>query len=276
MTLIVRGDRGRIGFLLPADGLTDDEYWSCLPDGVALLAARYLVAGGLSLEELESDTDIGPILDAVELIRQARADVAALADCAGAVVGGLDYERDLVERVEGKLGRPATSTPRAIAASLRALGARRIVLAAPYLDVVVEKFAEFLAGFGIETVGSKAIAYAAETEIAELGPEQWRAVAREVDRPGADAVVLGGGGIRAAAALDGTEGDLGKPVVAAPRRAHLAREPARGSRCDPLGPGAPVRRVRYGVARNRGRRDGPPAVMATFAAESDDSDSFVR
>ena len=216
MTLIVRGDRGRIGFLLPADGLTDDEYWSCLPDGVALLAARYLVAGGLSLEELESDTDIGPILDAVELIRQAQADVAALADCAGAVVGGLDYERDLVERVEGKLGRPATSTPRAIAASLRALGARRIVLAAPYLDVVVEKFAEFLAGFGIETVGSKAIAYAAETEIAELGPEQWRAVAREVDRPGADAVVLGGGGIRAAAALDGTEGDLGKPVVAAP------------------------------------------------------------
>jgi len=47
MTSTMRGSRGRIGFLLPADGLTDDEYWSCLPDGVALLAARYLVAGGL-------------------------------------------------------------------------------------------------------------------------------------------------------------------------------------------------------------------------------------
>ena len=216
MASITRGDRGRIGFLLPADGLTDDEYWSCLPDGVALLAARYLVAGGLSLEELESDTDIGPILDAVELVRQAQADVAALADCAGAVVGGLDYERDLVDRVAAKLGRPATSTPRAIAAALHALGARRIVLAAPYLDVVVEKFADFLAGFGIETLESKAIAFAAETEIAELGPERWRAVAKEVDRTEADAIVLGGGGIRAAAALEGTERDLGKPVVAAP------------------------------------------------------------
>ena len=216
MTSTVRGDRGRIGFLLPADGLTDDEYWSCLPDGVALLAARYLVAGGLSLEELESDTDIGPILDAVDLIRQAQADVAALADCAGAVVGGLDYERDLVDRVAAKLGRPATSTPRAIAAALLALGARRIVLAAPYLDVVVERFADFLAGFGIETLDSKAIAFAAETEIADLGPERWRAVAREVDRPDAEAVVLGGGGIRAAAALEATERDLGKPVVAAP------------------------------------------------------------
>ena len=216
MTSTVRGDRGRIGFLLPADGLTDDEYWSCLPDGVALLAARYLVAGGLSLEELESDTDIGPILDAVDLIRQAQADVAALADCAGAVVGGLDYERDLVDRVAAKLGRPATSTPRAIAAALLALGARRIVLAAPYLDVVVERFADFLAGFGIETLDSKAIAFAAETEIADLGPERWRAVAREVDRPDAEAVVLGGGGIRAAAALEATECDLGKPVVAAP------------------------------------------------------------
>ena len=216
MTAIVRGDRGRIGFLLPADGLTDDEYFGCLPDGVALLAARYPIAGGLSLEELESDTDIEPILDAVDLIRQSRADVAALADCAGAVVGGLGYERDLVDRVAAKLGRPATSTPRAIAAALQALGARRIVLAAPYLDVVVERFAEFLAGFGIETLESKAIAFAAETEIAELGPEQWRAVAREVDRPDADAVVLGGGGIRAAAALQAAENDLGKPVVAAP------------------------------------------------------------
>lgn len=216
MRSIVRGDRGRIGFLLPADGLTDDEYWSCLPDGVALLAARYLVAGGLSLDELESDTDIEPILGAVDLIRQAKADVAALADCAGAVVGGLPYECDLVERVEAKLGRPATSTPRAIAAALQALGARRIVLAAPYLDVVVERFAEFLAGFGIETVASKAIAFAAETEIAELGPEQWREIARDEDRPDADAVVLGGGGIRAAAALDAAERDIGKPVVAAP------------------------------------------------------------
>ena len=216
MTSIVRGDRGRIGFLLPADGLTDDEYWSCLPVGVALLAARYLVAGGLSLEELESDTDIGPILDAVELIRQAEADVAALADCAGAVVGGLDYERNLVDRVAAKLGRPATSTPRAIAAALHALGARRIVLAAPYLDVVVERFAEFLAGFGIETLASRAIAFAAETEIADLGPEHWRAIAKEVDRSDADAVVLGGGGIRAAAALEATEHEIGKPVVAAP------------------------------------------------------------
>ena len=200
MTSMVRGDRGRIGFLLPADGLTDDEYWSCLPDGVALLAARYLVAGGLSLDELESDTDIEPILGAVELIRQAKADVAALADCAGAVVGGLAYERDLVERVEATLGRPATSTPRAIAAALQALGARRIVLAAPYLDVVVERFAEFLAGFGIETVASRAIAFAAETEIAELGPEQWREIARDEDRPDAGAVLLGGGGIRVVAA----------------------------------------------------------------------------
>ncbi len=216
MTATTRGDHGRIGFLLPADGLTDDEYWSCLPDGVALLAARYRVAGGLTLEELESDIEMGPILDAVELIRQARADVAALADCAGAVVGGLDHERDLVDRVEAKLGRPATSTPRAIAAALHALDARRIVLAAPYLEVVVERFAEFLAGFGIETVASRAIAFAAETEIAELGPERWRAIAGEVDRPEADAVVLGGGGIRAAAALEATERDIGKPVVAAP------------------------------------------------------------
>ena len=216
MTTRIRGSRGRIGFLLPADGLTDDEYWSCLPEGVAMLVARYLVAGGLSLEELEADSDLGPILGAVELIRQARADVAALADCAGAVVSGVAYERDLVDRVAAVLGRPATTTPRAIAASLHALGARRIVLAAPYLDVVVERFADFLSSHGIETVHSQAIAYAAETEIADLDPDHWRAVAHEADRPEAEAVVLGGGGIRVAAALKAAEDDLGKPVVAAP------------------------------------------------------------
>ena len=90
---------------------------------------------------------------------------------------------------------------------------------------MVERFADFLAGFGIETAASRAISFAAETEIAELGPEQWRAIAGEVDRSDADAVVLGGGGIRAAAALEATEHDLAKPVVAAPaaRIRHASR-----------------------------------------------------
>lgn len=216
MTSMLRGSRGRIGLVLPADGLTDDEYWSSLPEGVALLVARYLVAGGLSLAELEEDTDLSPILGALDLIRMARADVAALADCAGAIVGGVAYERNLVHRVTAELGKPATTKPRAIAAALHALGTRRIVLAAPYLDAVVDRFADFLGTYGIETIDSRAIAFAAETEIAELGPDYWRGIARDVDQPDAEAVVLGGGGTRVAAALEATENDLGKPVVAAP------------------------------------------------------------
>lgn len=212
----LRGTLGRIGFLWPADGLNDDEYWNYLPDGVALLTARYAVAGGLSMEELESDTDLAEITTAARLLRLAKADVAALGDCAGSFILGPEREAAMLRAVSAEIRRPATAISGAIVAALRVLGARRIALAAPYSTAVVDRFLAYLDARGIEVVRHRALELHDEVGIAGLAPEHWHAIAREVSAPNADAVVLGGGGVRAAGSLDAMEADLGLPVVAGP------------------------------------------------------------
>jgi len=213
---MIRGTRGRIGFLWPADGLNDDEYWSYLPDGVALLTARYRVAGALSVTALEADADCAALIEAAGLLRLAHADVAALGDCAGLVVHGPDYERELSRAVQRELGRPAITMPHAIVNALRVLGARRIALLIPYGAEVGKRFVAFFDAYGIDVAHSLALDLAAETEIADLEPERWRELALSSQVAACGALVLGGGGIRAASILETLERDLGRPVVAGP------------------------------------------------------------
>lgn len=216
MTLAIRGTAGRIGFLWPADGLNDDEFWSCLPDGVALLTTRYAVTGDLTAESFETDADLAPIVSAARLLALAGVDVAALGDCAGSFILGREHERAMTRAVTVELGRPATAMSGAIVAALRVLGARRVALAAPYSPDVVERLIAYLSGRGIGVTGHRALDHRSESTVERLTPEYWHSVARAIARPPAEAVVLGGGGVRAAARLHAMEADLGMPVVAGP------------------------------------------------------------
>ena len=216
MASLIRGSAGRIGFLWPADGLNDDEFWSCLPDGVALLTTRYAVTGDLSAESFENDADLAPILSAARLLALARVDVAALGDCAGSFILGREHERATTRAVAATLGRPATAMSGAIVAALRALGVRRVALAAPYAPDVVDRLIAYLDGQGIGVTRHQALDHRSESAIERLTPEYWHGVARAIGRPPAEAVVLGGGGVRAAARLDAMEDELGMAVVAGP------------------------------------------------------------
>ena len=216
MASAIRGTAGRIGFLWPADGLNDDEFWSCLPDGVALLTTRYAVTGDLTAESFETDADLAPILSAARLLALARVDVAAIGDCAGSFILGREHERAMTRVVATELGRPATAMSGAIVAALRVLGARRVALAAPYSPDVVDRLIAYLHGQGIEVTVHQALDHRSESTIERLTPEYWHRVARAIARPPAEALVLGGGGVRAAARLPAMEDDLGMPVVAGP------------------------------------------------------------
>ena len=216
MASSIRGTVARIGFLWPADGLNEDEFRSCLPDGVGLLTARYAVTGSLAADSLEGDADPAPIAAAARLLSPAGVDVAALGDCAGSFILGHAHEQAMTRAVATALGRPATAMSGAIVVALRALGVRRVALAAPYPAEVVARFIDYLDGRGIEVTSHRALGHLAESTIAELGPEHWYGAAKAVATPAAEAVVLGGGGVRAATGVDTMEAGLGIPVVAGP------------------------------------------------------------
>ena len=216
MASLIRRTAGRIGFLWPADGLNEDEFRIYLPDGVALLTTRYAVAGDLTAESFEADADLAPIVAAARLLAPAGIDVAALGDCAGSFILGREHERAMTRVVASELGRPATAMSGAMVAALRVLGVRRVALAAPYSPEVVDRLIAYLDGQGIAVTGHRALDHRSESTIDGLTPEDWHRVARAIARPPAEAVVLGGGGIRAAARLHAMEADLGMPVVAGP------------------------------------------------------------
>ncbi len=211
-----RGPGGRIAFLWPADGRNDDEYWNYLPDGVALLAARYPVAGGLELEDLESDADPEIVRTAAGLFRHVPVNAVALGDCAGSAVNGPDGARAMAAAAASETGSPAVTMIEAVVEAIRAVSARRVSLAAPYGARVTGRIVAYLEAEGVEVVRRRALEAESEAEIGDRPPERWAEVAESLGRGDADAVVLGGGGVRIAPVLDALEARMGVPVIAGP------------------------------------------------------------
>ena len=216
MTSPSRGRGGRIAFFWPSDGLNEDEFRSFLPDGVALLTTLYAVSGELTTDSLEDDADLAPLVDAARRLPAAGVDVAALGDCAGSFILGREHERAMARAVAVELDRPATTMSGAIVAALRAFGARRVALAAPYAPEVVERLVAYLDEWGVEVTRHRGLDRPRETEIDALTPDDWHRAARAIASPAAEAIVLGGGGVRSAARLPAMEADLGVPVLAGP------------------------------------------------------------
>ena len=212
----IRGSRGRMAFLWPADGRNDDEFWNYLPEGVALLTARYPVRGGLTLEDLQADADPDRIRAAARLFRHLPIDAAALGDCAASAAVGPEGARAMSQAASRELRAPAVTMIEAIQEALMAFSARRVALAAPYSRVVVDRMIAYLASDGVEVLRTRMLEAESEADIGDLPPDFWAEAARKVCVEGADAVLLGGGGVRIAPAIEAVEASLGVPVVAGP------------------------------------------------------------
>lgn len=92
----------------------------------------------------------------------------------------------------------------------------RVALGAPYVASVTKRLADFLEASGFAVLAMEALDLTTEWDIGGSPPSVWYDLARKVDTPDVEAVVLGCGGIRTAGILTELEADLGKPVVSAP------------------------------------------------------------
>ncbi len=215
----MRGARARIGFLWPADGLNDDEYWSYLPDCVAWLTARYTPATGdetLTLDTIDAYADPALIARAARLLEAVKPHAVACGDNAASVVRGRDGDRAMAAAVEAVLHVPVATAGGAILAGLAAFQAGTIGLVSPYPADLTERLSAFLeaAGHGI----AKLIT-AGETDEWGIGgatPDRWARAARAAGSAPVDAVVVAGGGIRMSGAIEPLERDLARPVIATP------------------------------------------------------------
>ncbi len=220
MTFTVRGWRGRVGLVMPDDGVNDDEFWLYLPEGVTVLMARYATPmrdDPISPDMVDSYASLEVLEAASDILRISRPNVVAFGCNSCSFVRGVGWDLEQAAAIGRVCGVPGTTITTAEVAALQALEVQRIAIAAPYPESVTAKFVDFMRATGFDVVNWTTKGFTTEWQIGNASPAVWYELAKNVDRPEADAVLLGCGGIRTAEVLRALEDDLGKPVVSAPQ-----------------------------------------------------------
>ena len=206
-----REDFRRIGLLLPSsNSVQEGEFWRALPASFTMHVTRM----GLSTVEADSTLRIAQEIEAgSKKLADADVDVIVFAATAPSSRNGIGYDRALIERITGGTGKPATTASTALVAALRTLGAERIVLAAPWSEAVNRTTAAFIEANGFKVLAQGALGHVRNLEIGLLDPQSAYDLARRLDRPDADAVMLGCGNWSTFSVVERLERDLGKPVL---------------------------------------------------------------
>jgi maleate isomerase len=215
----MRHEKTRIGVIYPEDGVLDDEFWRCAPPSVTVHVTRarsnLTMAQDRAYEEGHVRIAEGPYIEEAartySLIEPA---AVAYACTSVSFAKGVGYDATICARIQAACGSPATTTATAMVEGLRALGLRRVAVAAPYLDEVCARLRRFLedSGFAVVSLENLNLKGMAITEVE--GEEVW-ALGKRADREEAEGLFLACTNLRTLDVLDALERDLGKPVVSA-------------------------------------------------------------
>lgn len=201
----------RIGLLIPSSNSTQEpEFYRALPDECTLHVTR------LTLEKIEADSTLKigeQVEDGARRLSHADVDIIVLAATAPSSRNGPDYDRELAARITKASGKPATTAATAMTMALHAVGARRVVLGAPWSDAVNARTASFMAQSGFEVLEQRATGIVANREVGLLDPETAYEMGIEIDRTDADAIVLACGNWKTFPIISKLEAKVGKPVL---------------------------------------------------------------
>jgi maleate isomerase len=220
------GFRARLGILVPHAAIgSESELAAMAPAGVSIHATRVplgvMRTGGLmdptiALEPVRAFADPPLVDDAAELLAAAPLHAIGFAFTSSSYVRGAADDEILRRRLEARThGIPVAICSTSAVLGLRALGARRIALVDP------PWFSPELTALGVNyfTGQEFEIVYAASagvpSEQRAINPGQLFEWIREHVPVEADAVFIGGNGLRAVGTIEALEEDLGIPVLTA-------------------------------------------------------------
>jgi maleate isomerase len=220
------GFRARLGILVPHAAIgSESELAAMAPAGVSIHATRVplgvMRTGGLmdptiALEPVRAFADPPLVDDAAELLAAAPLHAIGFAFTSSSYVRGAADDEILRRRLEARThGIPVAICSTSAVLGLRALGARRIALVDP------PWFSPELTALGVNYFTGKEfeIVYAASagvpSEQRAINPGQLFEWIREHVPVEADAVFIGGNGLRAVGTIEALEEDLGIPVLTA-------------------------------------------------------------
>lgn len=206
------GDTARLGLIMPSgNSIAEPELRAMLPEGVGMLVTR-LPLRGSGAAELKAMLDA--LEDAARLLGDAEPHLIGF-HCTAVSTFAPEWAAGIRQRIEAAAGLPACSTADGILAALDALGARRVLLATPYIEEVHAREVAWLGSQGIAVVGGSHLGIDRNAEMARLPPsailDQLRAAARQA--PGAEACFISCTAIRSGGLIATLEDELGLPVL---------------------------------------------------------------
>lgn len=208
------GSMGRIGIAVPqANPTVEPEFSVLLPHGTSLLACRLA-----SREPDQHRRFVGYLENlpkTLETYDTLRPDIIGFACTASSYLVGERRENELVAQFEASFGAPIITGGQAILEALRALGARRLAVLAPYPEFVVEAGGRYLAEAGFEIVSKLRITTrTSDTRtIYELSHRDALAGTRELDLSRADCLLFTGTGMPSLPAIRALGPSLGIPII---------------------------------------------------------------
>ena len=213
------GYRARLGFLLPPGNPTiEPEMMAmCPPEklpGVSLHFHRMVARGTPGALDGQAERNrqmVASLDDCVATLALVKPDIIVIAHTATSYDLGRDAEDALLSRLADQCGTRVATAFGSLAAGLERLSVKRIALGAPYSAEVTAKGKAHLEAHGFAVVHHENLQ--GHANIYDSTAEQAYRLARAVDRPGAEAVVLSGTGMPTVSVLDMLEADLHKPVV---------------------------------------------------------------
>jgi maleate isomerase len=206
------GSLGRAGVCTPqANPVVEPEMSVLLPPGVSMLVSRLVCTEpDQRIRFARYMENLGDTLRSYDTLRL---DALGFACTASSYVVGHDAEARLIAGFSEAAGYPIITGGQAIVAALRALDVKRLAVAAPYPQWVLDESHGYYAAAGFDVVTHRRIeTRTTDTRtIYELSSRDGLAAAQQMDLAGADALLFTGTGMPTLAAIAAL--DLGIPVL---------------------------------------------------------------
>ncbi len=206
-----RHPRAKLGFVLLATEQTvEDDVMRLCPAGVGAHFTRAAIPDSITNETLAAQAD--RLADCARmLLPDGSLDVVCYACTSGSLVIG--EERVFAELNRGAPRAKATSLITGVIRALRAVGARRVVVATPYLDEVNRREVDYLERAGFEVLALGGLELARDSDMVRVAPDYIAEFALSLDRADADAIFVSCGALRTLDVIGEIEARAGKPAI---------------------------------------------------------------
>ncbi len=220
------GFRARLGLLVPHAAIgSESELAAMVPEGVSIHATcvplGVMRAGGvmdptIAIDPVRAFADPPFVDDAAELLAAAPLHAIGFAFTSSSYVRGAADDEALRLRLEQRTrGIPVAITSVSVVLALRALAARSVALVDPpwFSPELTALGVDYFRGQGFNVVHAAAAALPSEQRA--INPGQLFEWVRENVPSEAEAIYIGGNGLRAVAVIEALEQDLQIPVITA-------------------------------------------------------------